>query len=99
MTLRISGSIVADVWQSGPLRVVVTLSKKGAESVARVRYIICPNGNCGYRGEPRRVVHGSTLILILLLLCFFPGGIAYLIFKGGYRYYCPQCGLQIGADI
>jgi len=67
--------------------------------VARVRYIICPNANCGYRGAPRRVARGSVIIGILLLLCFFPGGIAYFIFKGGYRYYCPQCGLQLSADI
>ena len=60
--------------------------------------IICPNPNCGYKGEPKRDPRGSMVIGCLLALFFLLPGILYFIFKGGYRYICPKCGLQIKTD-
>ena len=60
--------------------------------------IICPNPNCGYRGRARRKARGSVLVGLVLCLFFLLPGILYFMFKGGYRYYCPNCGMQIAAD-
>jgi len=60
--------------------------------------IICPNPNCGYRGEPKKVARGSCLIAAVLLLFFLVPGILYLMFRSGYRILCPQCGVQMSAD-
>lgn len=60
--------------------------------------MICPNANCGYRGEPKKEARGSTAVGCLLCLFFLLPGILYFIFKGGYRYVCPKCGLQIKSD-
>jgi len=62
------------------------------------KYIICPNPNCGYRGKPKKVARGSCLLLIVLFFLGILPGILYLIFRGGYRYECPKCGMQISAD-
>ncbi len=61
-------------------------------------YIICPNQNCGYKGEARKQARGSIAAGCLLTLLFIVPGILYFLFMQGYRYYCPQCGLQIAAD-
>src|SRR5579863_966040 len=61
--------------------------------------IICPNPQCGYQGPPRREARGSCLVGLILLLFFLLPGILYFMFKRGYRYYCPRCGIQIGADV
>ena len=62
------------------------------------RNIICPNTNCGYRGEPRMVGRGSCLVGLILLCLFILPGILYFVLMSGYRYYCPQCGLQLATD-
>jgi hypothetical protein len=58
--------------------------------------IICPNGNCNYRGEPNLEPRGSTLLLLALFACFVLPGILYLIFAGGYRQRCPRCNIDLG---
>jgi hypothetical protein len=63
------------------------------------RCIICPNPNCGYRGDAREKARGSMAVGCLLCLFFLLPGILYFIFKGGYRYYCPKCGMQIAQDV
>ncbi len=60
--------------------------------------IICPNANCGYKGPPKKVARGSTFIGLILCCFFLLPGILYFMFKSGYRYICPQCGLQIAID-
>lgn len=60
--------------------------------------IICPNLNCKYEGEPQKEARGSDLLGLFLCLACLPAGILYFIFKGGYRYLCPKCGMQIRAD-
>jgi predicted RNA-binding Zn-ribbon protein involved in translation (DUF1610 family) len=60
--------------------------------------IICPNPSCGYQGPPKRVARGSALVGCVLLLFFIVPGILYFMFKSGYRYICPRCGLQIRSD-
>jgi predicted RNA-binding Zn-ribbon protein involved in translation (DUF1610 family) len=60
--------------------------------------IICPNPGCGYQGPPKRVARGNTAVGCLLLLFFIVPGILYFMFKSGYRYICPRCGLQIRSD-
>ena len=62
------------------------------------KQIICPNPNCGYKGFAREEKRGSTALGIVLLIFFLIPGILYFIFRSGYRYYCPQCGMQIAAD-
>jgi len=60
--------------------------------------MICPNPNCGYVGEPKKIARGSCLIGLILCIFFLVPGIIYFIFMGGYRYYCPKCNIQIGND-
>ena len=60
--------------------------------------IICPNPNCGYVGPPKKVARGSCLIGLFLCLFFLLPGILYFMFKSGYRYICPKCGMQIRVD-
>ena len=60
--------------------------------------MICPNPNCGYKGRSKRKARGSIIIALILLCFFIFPGIIYLIFTSGYRYYCPECGLQIAND-
>ena len=60
--------------------------------------IICPNPNCGYTGKARREARGSiTLGCLLSLILLFPG-LIYFSLMGGYRYYCPVCGVQVATD-
>ncbi len=63
------------------------------------RKFVCPNPKCDYAGKARRVARGSLLLGILLCFFFLFPGLLYFMFKSGYRYYCPVCGIQIGADI
>lgn len=60
--------------------------------------MICPNPNCGYKGKPRRQARGSVLVGLILLCFFLVPGILYFMFKGGYRYSCPKCGMQIANE-
>lgn len=60
--------------------------------------MICPNVNCGYRGPAKRRKRGSVLLGLLLCLFGLVPGVLYFIFRSGYRYSCPRCGLQIAAD-
>ena len=60
--------------------------------------IICPNPHCGYQGYPRSAARGSVLVGLLLLLLFIVPGLLYFMFKGGYRYYCPRCSVQIAVE-
>ena len=66
--------------------------------MAYPRQIICPNPQCGYNGPARMEARGSCLVAGLLFLLGILPGVLYLIFRRGYRYYCPKCGLQIAAD-
>jgi len=60
--------------------------------------VICPNANCGYQGVPRREPRGNTGIGCLLLFFFLVPGILYFMFRSGYRYVCPRCGVQIRTE-
>jgi hypothetical protein len=60
--------------------------------------IICPNGNCGYKGPPKKKSRGSVIVGLLLCFFFLLPGIIYFIVRSGYRYYCPKCGLQLASD-
>ena len=60
--------------------------------------IICPNPNCGYKGQPAKKSRGSVLVGLILCLFFLLPGIIYFMFKSGYRYSCPKCGLQVSVD-
>jgi len=59
------------------------------------REIVCPNPHCGYVGKPIRRARGSLALGCLLTILVFPIGLIYLLFTGGYRYYCPVCKMQI----
>lgn len=63
-----------------------------------MREIICPNVNCDYRGRPKMVARGSFLVGLFLCFFFLLPGILYFMFKSGYRYICPKCGMQIAID-
>lgn len=60
--------------------------------------IVCPNANCGYVGPGQKIARGSTIIGILLLLCWILPGIIYFMFFSGYRTCCPRCQCQINND-
>lgn len=60
--------------------------------------IVCPNLNCGYVGPGDKIARGSTIVGILLLLCWILPGILYFMFFSGYRTCCPQCKCQINND-
>jgi len=60
--------------------------------------IVCPNPNCGYVGPGKKIARGSTIIGILLLLCWILPGIIYFMFFSGYRTCCPRCQCQINND-
>lgn len=60
--------------------------------------IICPNPNCGYKGPPEKHAKGSALIFFLFLLCGIWPGILYYVFRGGYKYRCPKCGIEVYSD-
>lgn len=62
---------------------------------ARGGYIICPNMNCGYRGQPRVEQYGSILVAVLLLLFALLPGVLYILFGMGRRTSCPVCGFCI----
>ena len=60
--------------------------------------IICPNPRCGYVGKPIKKARADMFVgLILCLFCLIPG-ILYFLFKNGYIYKCPKCGMQISSD-
>ena len=59
-------------------------------------FIICPNPNCGFRGEvkPQDAAHGCIWVP-LLLLGIIPG-LLYIIACGGmHKIICPKCGMRI----
>ena len=60
--------------------------------------IVCPNPNCGYVGRGDKIARGSTIVGILLLLCWILPGIIYFMFFSGYRTICPRCQCQINND-
>jgi hypothetical protein len=60
--------------------------------------IICANVNCGYKGEPKMKSRGNLFVGLILCCFFLLPGIIYFMFKGGYRYSCPDCGTQIAND-
>jgi hypothetical protein len=72
------------------------LSFPAPVKIMKAKAIICPNCQCLYRGEPRKEPRGSVLIGLLLCLFFLAPGLLYFGLTEGYRYYCPQCGLQLG---
>jgi len=63
-----------------------------------MREIICPNANCGYKGQPQREARGNVIIGLFLCCFFLLPGILYFMLKEGYRYRCPKCGVQISND-
>jgi len=80
---------------------VITVSLIFAVCIADLfsnKPIICPNSNCRYRGLPKKIPRGNAIIGLLLCLLFLLPGVLYFIFKGGYRYVCPRCGMQLRAD-
>ena len=62
------------------------------------KQIICPNVNCGFRGIAKAKARGSTIVGLFLLCCFILPGLLYFMLMGGYRYSCPQCGMQLATD-
>ncbi len=66
----------------------------GKGKVSNTGTMICPN--CGTRGEPKTITKGSTLIELVLWLCFIIPGLIYSIWRLTSRQPgCPACG-QVG---
>jgi len=63
----------------------------GRGKVSQAGHHVCPA--CGSRGEPERKTRGSTLIELVLWLCFIIPGVIYSIWRLTSRYEaCPACG-------
>ena len=62
------------------------------------RIIICPNTNCNYKGPAKRKSRGSIVVGLILCCFFILPGLIYFMLKSGYRYSCPNCGMQISVD-
>lgn len=98
------GIIVAEVHDQSPRNVPGSIANLPTPPTAnpgvavRPGDIICPNPRCGYVGPPRRKARGSTLLLVLLLLLWILPGLLYLLFRSGYIYCCPRCGMEIRRD-
>jgi type I restriction enzyme M protein len=58
-------------------------------------FIICPNVNCGYRGNGLRKAKGSKIVMLLLLLLWVLPGVLYALLYNGYSVVCPRCGLKV----
>lgn len=86
--LLVAGIVATGIWASVRPRT----PRAGAPQ------IICPNGNCNYTGEPQKESRGSMFAGLFLCCFFLLPGIVYFIVKGGYRYLCPKCGMQIRSD-
>ena len=95
--LQARGLVVISIEKMDPSE-KETIARNQKNREVRMGEIICPNSNCGYRGEPKKDPRGSTAVGCLLCLFFLLPGILYFMFKGGYRYICPKCGLQIKTD-
>lgn len=49
--------------------------------------------NCGYTGQPKKVTKGSTLMELVLWLCFIFPGLIYSIWRLTTKHMaCPKCG-------
>jgi hypothetical protein len=49
--------------------------------------------NCGHTGKAKKVTKGSTLIELVLWLCFIIPGLIYSLWRLTSRHLaCPQCG-------
>ncbi len=59
------------------------------------RRIICPNPNCKYTG-PCRQQSRDTVLLVILILLFFPAAILYVLMVPE-KMFCPKCGLELGS--
>jgi hypothetical protein len=57
--------------------------------------IICPNVNCGFKGEGVKKPMGNGLIAVILLLFFIVPGIIYMIVYSGFTLSCPHCGVKV----
>ena len=62
------------------------------------RTILCPNPKCSYYGPARRKSRGSIPMGLFLTFFGVLPGLIYFMSHGGFRYYCPECGLQVGSD-
>jgi len=60
--------------------------------------IICSNPNCGYKGKPKKVERANLWTFIVLVLLGIWPGILYAVWKRGYEYRCPKCGMVIRSD-
>ena len=94
MDVNIIMTIIASVVLIASIVVILrgTLSTQSRTT----KTIVCPNTNCNYRGECRQVSRSVPAVIVLTLV-FFPLAILYCIVTPN-KYFCPNCGLQIGAD-
>ena len=76
------------------IAVVVYFSRPGNP----LKECICPNPNCKYQGKPIKKAKGSFFVGLILCCFFLLPGILYFMIKSGYRYYCPNCSMQIRED-
>jgi len=73
--------------------IVLWIAYRGSR--AKQLQIICPNQNCNFKGVGK-AVGGKSLIVLLLLLCFFlVPGIIYLFWPIQQQVICPQCGMRV----
>jgi hypothetical protein len=78
------------------LGVVLSLAYFTTDAKGNSVSIICPNPNCGFRGEvePQGGTDGC-LFAVLLFFGIIPGILYILICGGMHKIICPKCGMRI----
>jgi hypothetical protein len=75
-------------WETGTERQEVAIPAGWKRSA---KAMICPNGNCKYRGPAAQRSKGSRIVLwVLMALLLLPGLIYGMLFCG-QEYCCPRC--------
>lgn len=68
---------------------------KPVATAAGKNFIICPNPNCGYRGEGLAVRERDLVAGIILLLFAIIPGVLYLLLCCKIKIICPKCMMPV----
>lgn len=75
------------------LLVIIFISYRS--SIVSKRRIICPNANCGFKGQGKLSGGKSFIVFVILFFFFILPGIIYMLLPNPQQVYCPKCGVRI----